>query len=150
MARSREVRSSRPIPLPGRAGALHRRSVDDRGSEPVEIVLILPALMALVVLGLQLAMWGLAAHALSLGVAEGGAEARAQLGSDRGAETIVAGDVRAIAGSLVSSLRISVQTLPDSFVIVSATGEVSSIFPGMHLRVFADSAGPAQGFRPTG
>lgn len=150
IARSRHVPPSRPISLPGPAAAPHRRCIDDRGSESVEIVLILPALMALVVLGLQLAIWGLAAHALSLGVAEGGAEARAQFGSDRDAETIVAGDVHAIAGSLVSSLRISVQSLPDGFVVVSGTGEVPSIFPGIHLHVFADSAGPVQGFRPTG
>lgn len=129
-------------PSPGR--------FDDSGAETLEIILILPALMALVVAGLQLAMWGLAAHALSLAVAEGGAAARSQLGSDREAETIVAGDVHAIAGSLVGSLRINVRSLPDNFVAVSGTGEVPSIFPGIRLHVSADSAGPVQGFRAGG
>ena len=143
-----------PLDLPAscrEAGGVPRRQrFDDRGSESIEIVLILPALMALVVLGLQLAMWGLAAHALSLGVTEGGAAARAQLGSNRGAERIVAGDVHAIAGSLVGSLKIDVHTSPDDFVFVSATGRVPSIFPGVHLQVSADSTGPVQGFRAGG
>lgn len=140
------------LPRSGReAGAVPRRRVpDDSGAESIEIILILPALMALLVLGLQLAMWGLAAHALSLGVAEGGAAARSQFGNDRGAETIVADDVRAIAGSLVGSLEIDVHGLPDRFVEVSATGEVPSIFPGIHLHVSADSTGPVQGFRASG
>jgi hypothetical protein len=127
-----------------------RRRIDDAGSESVEIVLVLPALMALIVLGLQLALWGLAAHALSLAVAEGGADARSQFGTDRGAAGIVAGDVHAIAGSLVGSLTVEVRPLPDSFVLVAGAGDVPSIFPGIHLRVSADSVGPVQGFRASG
>jgi len=135
---------------PARRAAPGRSRLEDRGSETLEIILILPALMALVVLGLQLAMWGLAAHALSLGVAEGGAAARAQPRSDRDAETIVARDVHAIAGSLVGSLKIDVRSLPDNFVAVYGIGEVPTIFPGLRLRVSADSAGPVQGFRAGG
>ena len=139
-----------PVTCRGPGATPKRHRFDDRGSESIEIVVLLPALMALLVLGLQLAMWGLAAHALSLGVTEGGAAARSQLGSDRGAETVVASDVHAIAGSLVGSLKIDVQALPNSFVSVSATGEVPSIFPGLHLKVSADSTGPLQGFRAAG
>jgi hypothetical protein len=129
---------------------LRRPHFDERGSETVEIVVILPILMALVVLGLQLAMWGLAAHALSLGVAEGGAEARAQLGGPRDAAIVVEKDVGAIAGSLVGSLTVAVHGLPDDFVSVSASGLVPTIFPGVQLHVSAVSAGPVQGFRATG
>jgi hypothetical protein len=140
----------RPGLVPGTGATRDRSRFDDSGSETLEIVLILPVLMALIVLGLQLAMWGLAAHALSLGIAEGGAAARAHPGSDRAAETIVAGDAHAIAGSLVGGLKIDVRSLPDNFVVVSGSGEVPSIFPGLHLRVSADSAGPVQGFRAGG
>jgi len=146
--------SRAPGPIPplgptpaGCPGGLRWR--DERGSEAVEIVLILPALMLLIVVGLQLAMWGLAAHALSLGVAEGGAAARA-VGSRSTAATVVTRDVGDIAGSLVGSLEVHVQALPDNFVSVSASGSVPSIVPGIHLRVAAVSAGPVQGFRASG
>jgi hypothetical protein len=133
-----------------RAPPPQRRHRDDTGSEVVEIVLVLPAVMALVTLGLQLAMWGLAAHALSLGVAEGGATARARTGDPQAAATTVRNDVHDIAGSLVGSLKIEVRTLPNDFVAVSATGVVPTVFPGLDLHVSADSTGPVQGFRASG
>jgi hypothetical protein len=123
---------------------------DDRGAETAEIVVVLPVLMALLVLGLQLAMWGLASHALSLGVAEGGAAARAQLGSPPEATALVKRDVGAIGGSLVGSLKVAIHGLPDDFVAVSATGAVPTIFPGLQFHVSALSTGPVQGFRATG
>ncbi len=114
------------------------------------MILILPALMLMLVVGLQLAMWGLAAHALSLGVAEGGATARAELEGGSRAIATVERDVGTIAGSLVGSLEVRVQALPDDFVAVSASGSVPSIVPGLHLRVDAVSAGPVEGFRASG
>ncbi|HXY44245.1 MAG TPA: hypothetical protein VEH29_08655 [Acidimicrobiales bacterium] len=133
-----------------RSGAGERCRLEERGSESVEIVVVLPVLMALLVIGLQLAMWGLAAHALSLGVAEGGAAARAQFGGPAQATALVEGDVRSIAGTLVGSLKVAVHGLPDDFVVVSATGVVPMIFPGLELHVSAVSAGPVQGFRASG
>jgi hypothetical protein len=47
-------------------------------------------------------------------------------------------------------LKIGVRSLPDRFVEVSASGDVPTVFPGLHLHVSADSAGPVQGFRASG
>ena len=141
----RPATARRWCPPTGRAG----RSLGDAGSETVEIVIIVPVLMALLLLGLQLCLWGLAAHAVNLGVAEGGAAGRA-LGGSRQVATIVRSDVEAIAGSLVGSLTVDVHQLPEEFVAVSATGVVPTVFPGLRLRVSAVSAGPVQGFRATG
>jgi hypothetical protein len=58
--------------------------------------------------------------------------------------------VHAIAGSLVASLTVGVQPLPDDFVAVSASALVPTIFPGLHLHVSAVSTGPVEGFRATG
>lgn len=135
---------------PGTPSTRGRRHRGDRGSETVEIVLILPALMALFVAALQLAMWGLAAHALDLAVADGGAQARAQSGSNSSAALVVHQEISSVAGSLIGSVNVRVQQLPDDFVSVSATGNVPTIFPGIRLQVSATSAGPVQGFRPTG
>jgi hypothetical protein len=131
---------------PGLAPAASREK-DDRGSEVVELVLILPALMALVTALLQLAMWALAAHALSLAVAEGGAAARTGQGSPG---DIVRSDVTKISGNLVGSLDVTVRALPDSFVSVYAVGTVPTILPGVSLHVSADSTGPVQEFRASG
>lgn len=138
------------VAVPSRCPAvLRRRTLDDEGSETAEIVLVMPVLMALLLLGLQLALWGLAAHAVSLGVAEGGAAARAS-SRPRDAPAVVVADVHAIAGSLVGSLTVGVRSAPDDFVTVSASGSVPTIFPGLHLHVSAVSTGPVQGFRATG
>lgn len=139
-------------PLPSRRPGAERdhRRLDDTGAETAEIVLVLPVLMGLLLLGLQLALWGLAAHAVAFGVAEAGAAARAQPGSPQNAASIVSNDVRATSGSLVGSLETGVQVLPDDFLAVSATGVVPTVFPGLHLRVSAVSTGPAQTFRASG
>lgn len=125
------------------------RRLDDRGSEAVEVVLIIPVLMLLLLAGLQLALWGLASHALALGVADGGAAAHAQAGSVSAARTVV-GDLHAVGGSLVHAVSVAVRDLPDGFIAVSASGAVPSIFPGVHLHVSAVSVGPVQGFRAGG
>lgn len=128
----------------------HDMRADDMGAETIEFVLIIPALMALIVAGLQLALWGLAAHALSLAVAEAGAEARSQSGNPASAIAIVHQDIGKVAGSLVGSLDVQVRSLPDDFLAVSASGVVPTIFPGIHLQVSSVSTGPVQGFRASG
>ncbi len=132
------------------AAAPPARLRSDRGSETVEIVILLPALMLLLTVGMQLALWGLAAHAMSLAVAEGGAEARAESGSPKAAISTVTDEISSIAGLLVDHVSVQVTGLPDNFVEVSATADVPTIFPGLTLQVSADSTGPVQAFRPSG
>jgi hypothetical protein len=122
----------------------------EHGSETVEIVIIIPVLMAILALGLQLVLWGLAAHALSLGVADGGAAARAPSGSAEQAAAVVADDIHTIAGSLVGALQVTVKALPHQYMSVSAHGEAPSIFPGLRLPVSSESTGPMQTFRASG
>ncbi len=113
-------------------------------------MLILSALMMLVTALLQLAMWALASHALSLAVADGGAEARAQPGSGAATASLVRTEASEIGGSLVGSLSVAVTALPDNFVQVSATGTVPAIIPGIVLTVSSASVGPEQDFRGSG
>jgi hypothetical protein len=126
------------------------RPRDDAGSETVEIVVVLPALLLLVVFAMQVAMWALAAHAVALGAAEGGAEARSALGSRAAAVATVRSDIESIAGPIVGVPDVHVNDLPDDFVEISVTGQVPSVVPGVHLTVFARSAGPVQEFRASG
>lgn len=122
----------------------------DAGSATPEIVIVLPALMLLLLLGVQLALWGLAAHALDDAVAQGGAALRTNGSSARGATGLVLGELHAIAGGLVLHPVTTTATLPGGTVALSATGTVPSILLGISLRVSATSTGPVQRFRASG
>lgn len=138
--------------LPRRRGEAlprHRGERGDRG-EVAEIVLVLPVLMGMLLLVLQLVLWALAAHALTLAVTEGDAVATAAGGDAQQAAGLARDDVRAVAGSLVGSLEVVVRRLPAGVVSVSASGTVVQLLPGIRLRVSARSLGPEQGFRASG
>ncbi len=139
---------------PAAGAAPHRlcvaaRRLDDRGESP-ELVLVLPVLMGLLLFALQLVLWALAAHALALAVAEGGATARTALGNPTVAASLVRRDVHAVAGSLVGSLDVAVERSPDAVVTVTASGVVLGLLPGIHLHVSAESVGPEQAFHAGG
>lgn len=131
-----------------RCGSRPRR-LDERGETP-ELVLVMPVLMALLLFALQLVLWALAAHALTLAVTEGGAVATAALGSPDQALSLVTADVHAVAGSLIGSLHVAVVRSRSDIVEVRASGTVLAVLPGIHLHVSAASVGPEQVFRASG
>lgn len=116
----------------------------------VEIVIVLPALLACITLLMQVAMWGLSAHAVSMAVAEGGATARAEFQGAGAAASVVRHDLAVLAGPLASDPTVSVRLLPGDFVQVQAKARVPTIFPGLHPTVSATSTGPLQQFRASG
>ncbi len=110
----------------------------------------MPALMVLLLVAMQFAVFGLASHAAALAVAEGGAVARASQGGESAASRLVAQDVSAIAGGLLVRPQVSVSEGAGSQMVVGLTATVPSFLPGLHLTVHAASDGPAQLFRPGG
>lgn len=126
------------------------RGPRERGSEAVEVALVLPALMLLLVAGVQFALYGLAEHAAEAAVAEGGAMARAADGGPAAARRLVLDDAAKLAGALLVSPRVSVSRRPGPRLDVALTAEVPSLIPGVHLGVRATSDGPLQVFRGGG
>ena len=124
-----------------------RRREDERGSATAEALLVLPALMLLLVAGLQLALYGLASHAAALAAEEAGAAARSALGTSGAAAALARGDVRAIASGLLVDPVVTV-TETHGRAEVTVRGGVPELLPGLHLSVRAVSAGPPQEFRP--
>ena len=128
--------------------AAGRPAALDRGSSPIEELLVLPALMLLILAALQFAYYGLAAHAAALALSEGPAEARASGGGLAAGERLVRQDLRAIAPHLVVTPRLSVQRHNGAPTVLVLTGVIPSIFPGVHLEVSVASAGFAERFQP--
>lgn len=123
---------------------------NDTGSAAVEDVLVVPAAMILFLTAMQFALYGLAAHAVSMAVAEGGAAARSANGGVVAATSLVTADSTALAGGLLISPAVSVREESGSQMVVDMSAQVLSIIPGVHLTVSATSVGPIQQFRATG
>ncbi|GEM_PF-2902304 len=121
-----------------------------RGEEGLAaVVVVLPAFLLLVWLALQLALWGLAAHAAQLAAAEGGQAARA-FGGGPGAGRAAADRVLAGLGSALEQPIVRVTQGPGGSVTVAVSGRVAPVLPGLPLHVSASSTGPAQRFRDSG
>lgn len=126
------------------------RAPGDVGSAVAEIVIVLPTVLIGLGLFIQVAMWGLSAHALSAAVAEAGAAARAEYQGTAVATQVARQDLAALAGPLAAHPSVSVRLLPGNFVQVEAHASVPSIFPGLHPTVASTSTGPLQQFRADG
>lgn len=114
-------------------------------------MIVLPAFLLFVWLALQLALWGLAAHAAELAAARGGRAAEAYgsgagaYGSGRqAAEAVLAGIGSAIRHPVVHVVR------QGGSVSVTVSGQVAQVLPWFPLTVSATSAGPSQRFRVSG
>ncbi len=112
--------------------------------------MLFPAVLLTIIAALQVALYGLSAHALQLAVSEGGARARAQPGDTAAAVSTVQGDVSLLAGGMVQNIDVRVSGGQGDNLTVAASGYVVSLIPGIHLRIEASSTGPAQLFRASG
>lgn len=125
-----------------------RRPSRDSGSVVAETVIILPALMVLLLVGMQFAVYALAGHAAELAVQEGGAAVRASLGGSVMGRQLALSDVRAIAAGLLDRPHVSILPGPNGTEELRLTAAVPTVLPGLDLHVSATSAGPRQEFRP--
>jgi hypothetical protein len=105
--------------------------------------------LLLIAAGFQFALWGLAAHALSDSVAQGGATLRAEGATSASARSVTLSEIKDIAGGLTLDPTVSV-TLDDGTASLVASASVPSLLTGIHIGVSAVSSGPAQQFRASG
>jgi hypothetical protein len=144
---------SRRIPPWRRSGLFEfpsPRTIDEKGSAAFEMVAIMPALLLLIVVGVQFALWGLAAHAVALASSDAGAQARASDGSASAAQTAAEHDLTGLGSGLVEHSAITATGEPGGDIAVSVSGEVPQIIPGVRFFVHASSIGPVQQFRAHG
>lgn len=122
----------------------------DAGSAAIEFLVLVPVVLLLLVAGMQFALYGLAAHAVALAAAEGGAEARARDGSVTSSEAVVVRTLASLGGRLVESPSVHVTEAAGAQMTVVVSGSVPALVPGLHMSVTSASVGPAQEFRGDG
>lgn len=124
-----------------------RRGLGDEGL--AEVVIVFPAFLLIVWLALQLAVWGLAAHAAELAAAEGGRAGR-DFGAQPGAARQAAEAVLRKIGTTLDDPVVRVVRAGGGTLTVSVTGRVLTVVPGLPLTASATSRGPIQEFRSGG
>jgi Flp pilus assembly protein TadG len=122
----------------------------ERGSSALEVVIVLPVLMALVAFGMQLAIWSLAAHVIDDAVSQAGAALRDFGGTVQAAGRAVVGEVEAIGGGFMLDPRTSVEQPSGGELALTARAGVPDVLVPLRLVVSATSVGPAQVFRASG
>lgn len=120
---------------------------DEAGLTSLELVLIAPALLVLLFLGAQLALWYLAGSVANSAARDGAnAGAFAATGPDAAysrADAIVTGP----GSGILTGPSITV-TADAQRVTVRVDGSAPSILPGLDLPVHASAATPVEAFRP--
>jgi Flp pilus assembly protein TadG len=135
-------------PRLGRAAPASRAGTD-RGSAAVELVLLAPALLLVVLVLVQAALYLHARHVLLAAARHGARVARA---ADQ-ADPAGAGRAAALAAvgrlgpQLVSAPAVAVDRDAE-VAAVTLTGQAVSIVPGITLRIRQRSAGPVERFVP--
>jgi Flp pilus assembly protein TadG len=130
---------------------LRRRKAhrDERGSVSIQMVFLMPALFAVMFLGLQAALFY---HARSVAIAaaqEGAREAGSEFGSkENGVQ--VANDFLSDAGGddVLTSTSVS-GSRTTTTATVTVTGLSLSVVPGWHVRVTQSASVPVERLTPT-
>jgi Flp pilus assembly protein TadG len=110
------------------------------------MVIVIPALMLILVVVVQFALWAHAAQSVQLAASEGDRAARV-LGGSPAAGTAQAQAVLRQSGSDLASSQTSVVVLPGDEVRITVTGTALPLLPGLTLPVSAVLVGPVQEFR---
>jgi len=121
----------------------------ERGSASLEVVLIFPAVILLIALIIQFALWEQATHA-AIAAAQDGVQVARLEGSTASAGKSRAEDfLQQTARTLISSPVVTASRNNET-AMVTITGTVTSLVPGLHLQVEGSASGVVERFRPTG
>lgn len=122
------------------------RSGGDGGSV-VEAVLVIPAVMLVLLVVVQFALWAHASQVTQLAAAEGNRTARA-LGNSAASGSAQAQTVLESSRASITGTTVSIDILPGGIVRTRVTGYAVSIVPELSFPVSATVVGPQQEFRP--
>lgn len=111
--------------------------------------MVIPALMLIVLVVIQFALWAHAAQVVQLAASEGDQAART-MGGGTAAGRARVDSVLSASSSTVTSVSTSVSILPTDQACVTVTGRAVAVLPWMDLPVSATQAGPVQEFRTSG
>jgi Flp pilus assembly protein TadG len=120
---------------------------EESGSAATELVIIMPAVMLLIMLVVQFALYYHGANVATAAAQDAVRAARVEAGSV-GAGRNRADALLARSGSgTLEGAQVSVSR-DGRRVHVEVTGEVASVIPGVHLHITRDADGPIEQFLP--
>jgi Flp pilus assembly protein TadG len=120
---------------------------DESGSAATELVIIMPAVMLLIMLVVQFALYYHGANVATAAAQDAVRAARVEAGSvGAGRNRADALLTRSGSGTLQGA-QVSVSR-DGRRVHVEVTGEVASVIPGVHLHITRDADGPIEQFLP--
>ena len=115
----------------------------------VEAIVVVPAVMLVLLVVIQFALWAHAAQVVQLAASEGDQAAR-MMGGGAAAGRAQVDSVLSASASGVTSVSASVSILPTDQARVTVTGRAVAVLPWMVLSVSATQNGPVQEFRTSG
>jgi len=117
-----------------------RRARDEAGSTTLEVTVIFPAVLGIVLLVVQAALYWHARDAALSSAQQGLAVATVS--------GLPAGEARAsqVAADLGGITSAHTTGSTGAEVVISVSGSVPSLLPGLDLRVSESAAGPSEGF----
>jgi Flp pilus assembly protein TadG len=128
-----------------RRGPDHHGPERDRGSVTLEYAILVPAVLTILFLCIQVALYSYA-RSVALTAAEEGANAQRAFGAPAGVGKDRANDVINRQGDTLSGVTVTVTTTGGE-VRVTVTGRSLSLFPGVNgYRVSQTSSGPVEQF----
>ena len=125
-----------------------RRGVgEERGEGSLEVVLVMPAVIGLIVLVIQFALWAHAAQ-VAIAAAQDGAQAARLQGASAEAGRARALDFLSQAAPTLIASPVVTATRGPEVATVTVRGSVASIVPGLHLSVEEAARATVERFRP--
>lgn len=119
------------------------------GSGSLEAVLVTPALFLMVLLIIQMGLWGHAHHIAQAAAQSAVATARVEDGSGGDGAAAATESLSVNAGGTLTVEDVEVDRGAET-VTVTVTGEAASLIPGLSWPVSVSATGPVERFIPTG
>ena len=123
--------------------------VSQMGSTIVEVVIMLPAIMLVILLGVQVALWAVAEEVVQAAAATGSQIGAGAGGSPAAGASAVQSYLSAHGGKLISNPSIRIDSA-SGFIDVRVSASALQIIPLFHLGVSAVRVAPLQKFRSSG
>ena len=120
----------------------------EAGQATTEVVLVVPALLALIMLVVQFGLWYHAEHVVQAAAQEGVRAARMEDGTAAAGESRAGAFLAAAGSTLVDNSSVSARRDGET-ATVEVTGTVTAVVPGLSLAVEASATIPVERFRVT-
>ncbi len=142
------VRRLAPARRPGGSTRVRRAGADDEGAGSVELVLATPLIMIMLLVVVQLALWGWAEQVAAAAARRGVAAARLNGADAQVGQTTARLITSQLGGHLLDDPQIGVTTPSPTLITVTVTGTAIRYLPGLALHVTARASGTRETYRP--